>query len=64
MTYLQHKELKPEDFKRFCGGHKETFAGMVSVIQEQVAQKNRKLGKPSKLSVEDQVLISLEDSRE
>lgn len=36
MTYLQHKDLKPEEFKRLCGVHKETFARMVSVVQEQV----------------------------
>jgi len=64
MTYLQHKDLKPEDFKRLCGVHKETFARMVSVIQEQVEQKKRKPGKPSRLSVEDQVLMSLEYWRE
>ena len=55
MTYLQHKDLKPEEFKRLCGVHKETFARMVSVVQEQVEQKKKKPGKPSKLSVEDQV---------
>ncbi len=60
MTYLQHKELKPEEFKRLCGVHKKTFARMVSIVTEQVEQKKKKLGKPSKLSIEDQVLISLE----
>ncbi len=64
MTYLQHKDLKPEDFKRLCGVHKETFARMVSVITEQVEQKKKKPGKPSKLSVEDQVMMSLEYWRE
>ncbi len=64
MTYLQHKDLKPEDFKRLRGVHKETFDRMVSVIQEQVEQKKRKPGKPSKLSIEDQVLMSLEYWRE
>jgi predicted transcriptional regulator len=60
MTYLQHKDLKPEEFKRLCGVHQETFTRMVSVFQEQVEQKKKKPGKPSKLSVEDQVLMSLE----
>lgn len=60
MTYLQHKDLKPEEFKRLFYVHKETFSRMVGVIQEQVEQKKRKPGKPSKLSVEDQVLSSLE----
>jgi hypothetical protein len=64
MTYLQHKDLKPEEFKRLCGVHQETFTRMVSVFQEQVEQKKKKPGKPSKLSVEDQVLMSLEYWRE
>lgn len=37
---------------------------MVSVITEQVEQKKKKPGKPSKLSVEDQVMMSLEYWRE
>jgi hypothetical protein len=64
MTYEQHKDLKPEDFKRLCGVHKETYSRMVSVLQKQVEQKKKKPGKPSKLSVEDQVLMSLEYWRE
>jgi len=36
---------------------------MVSVVQEQVEQK-KETGKPSKLSIEDQVLMSLEYWRE
>lgn len=55
MTYLQHKDLKPEEFNRLCGVHTKTFVRMVSVVQEQVEQKKKKLGKPSKLSVEEQV---------
>jgi len=64
MTYLQHKALKPEDFKRLCGVHQATFTQMVDVVREQVEQKKKKPGKPSKLSVEDQVLMSLEYWRE
>lgn len=64
MTYSQHKDLKPEDFKRLCGVHQATFTRMVGVVREQVEQKKKKLGKPSKLSVEDQVLMSLEYWRE
>lgn len=59
MTYEQHKDLKPEEFKRLCGVHTETFNRMDSVIQEQVEQKKRKPGKPSFLSVENQVLLDL-----
>jgi len=64
MTYLQHKDLKTEDFKRLCGVHQATFTQMVGVVREQVEQKKKKPGKPSKLSIEDQVLISLEYWRE
>jgi len=64
MTYLQHKDLKPEDFKRICGVHQATLTQMVNVVRELFEQKKKKPGKPSKLSVEDQVLISLEYWRE
>jgi len=37
---------------------------MVSVLEEQVEQKKKKQGLPSKLSIEDQILISLEYWRE
>lgn len=64
MTYEQHKDLKPEDFKRLYGVNKETFNRMVSVVTEQVEQKKKKSGKPSKLSIENQVLLGLEYWRE
>ncbi len=64
MTYSRYQQLKPEDFKRLCGVHHRTFTRMVTVLEEQVEQKKKKPGKPSKLSVEDQVLISLEYWRE
>lgn len=37
---------------------------MVTVLEEQVEQKKKRSGRPSKLSVADQVLISLEYWRE
>ena len=64
MTYSQYQQLKPEDFKRLCGVHYQTFIRMVAVLEEQVEQKKLKPGKPSKLSVENQVLMSLEYWRE
>lgn len=64
MTYLQYQQLKQEDFKRLCGVQHQTFVRMVAVLEEQVEQKKKKQGLPSKLSVEDQVLISLEYWRE
>jgi hypothetical protein len=64
MTYSRYQQLKPEDFKRLCGVHHQTFTRMVAVLEEQVEQKKKKPGKPSKLSVADQVLMSLEYWRE
>jgi len=64
MTYSRAQQLKPEDFKRLCGVHHQTFTCMVRVLEEQVEQKKKKPGKPSKLSIEDQVLMSLEYWRE
>jgi len=64
MTYLRYQQLKPEDFKRLCGVHHQTFACMVAVLEEQVELKKKKLGRPSKFSIEDQVLMSLEYWRE
>ncbi len=55
MTYSQHKDLKPSDLRRLCGVHQKTFIRMVRVFQGQVEQKKKKPGKPSKLSLEDQV---------
>lgn len=59
MTYEQVKNLKPELFKRLCGVRPETFAQMVTVVQQQATQK-RKPGRPSKVSIPDQVLMTLE----
>lgn len=63
MTYEQTKHLKSEDFKRLCGVRPETEAQMVAVMQEQATRK-RKPGRPNKLSIEDQLLLSLEYWRE
>jgi hypothetical protein len=63
MSYEQVKHLKPADFKRLCGVTPETFEQMVKVMAaEKVLAK--KSGRPSKLSIEDQVLMALEYWRE
>ncbi|MBE5232276.1 MAG: IS5 family transposase, partial [Microcystis aeruginosa PMC 728.11] len=63
MTYEQVKTLKPTEFKRLCGVYPDTFNDMVTVLKaEKVWQK--KTGRPSKLSTEDQLLITLEYWRE
>ena len=63
MSYKQVKNLKATEFKRLCGVTPEIFLEMVKVIAaEKVLAK--KSGRPSKLSVEDQLLMTLEYWRE
>ena len=63
MSYKQVKNLKPIEFKRLCGVTPDIFLEMVKVIAaEKVLAK--KSGRPSKLSFEDQVLMTLEYWRE
>lgn len=63
MTYEQIKDLKPSEFKRLCGVHRQTFERMVEVIQPQL-ERTGKRGGQTKLRVEDQLLITLEYWRE
>jgi hypothetical protein len=63
VSYKQAKNLEPVEFKRLCGVTQETFKQMVKVVAaEKVLAK--KSGRPSKLSIEDQVLMTLEYWRE
>lgn len=63
MTYEQVKNLKLEDFKRLCGVRPETFNQMLEILRSQKATK-QKTGRPGKLSLEDQLLMTLEYWRE
>lgn len=63
MTYEQVKRLKSEDFKRLCGVRPETFNEMVEIVRAQ-SQAKQKIGRPGKLSLEDQLLMTLEYWRE
>jgi hypothetical protein len=57
--YEQVKNLKPTDFKRLCGVSPAAFKDLVTVVAaEKIWQK--KTGRPSKLSREDQILMTLE----
>ncbi len=63
MKYSEAKKLSENHFKRLCGVKKETFNKMVEIVQEH--QKTKKLsGRPSKLTIEDQILMTLEYLRE
>jgi hypothetical protein len=63
MTYEQVKNLKPEEFKRLCGVRQETFSHMVEVVKTYSPAK-QKTGRPGKLGLEDQLLMTLEYLRE
>src|SRR5947209_2814375 len=64
MSYEQIKDLRPALFKRYCGVKPETFHRMVEVVSGHLSRTRSKLGRPPKLSVEDQVLMTLEYWRE
>jgi hypothetical protein len=63
MTYAPRKALKPEDVKRACGVHPQTFEKMLQVLREH-EQRKIKPGRPPKLSLEDQLLMTLQYWRE
>ena len=62
--YKQTNKLKDAQFRRKTGVKRNTFIKMVEIVRE--AEENRKkiLGRPLKLSYEDQVLMTLEYLRE
>jgi hypothetical protein len=63
MRYIQAKNLEAEEFKRLRGVGFDTFEQMVKVVAaEKVLAK--KSGRPSKLSIEDQLLMTLQYWRE
>ncbi len=62
MTYDAVKHLKPSEFKRLCGVQPGTFEAMLSVLRQ--VELNKPPGRPSKLTREDQLLMTLEYWRE
>lgn len=64
MSYEQIKKLRPVEFKRYCGVKPHTFQKMVEVFAEHLSKTRIKAGRPPKLSVEDQILMTLEYWRE
>jgi hypothetical protein len=63
MQYQQAKHLKPAEFKRFWGVKLETFKQMVEIVRQHEGQK-KKTGRPGKISLENQILMTLEYWRE
>ena len=64
MFYEDLKKLRPVEFKRYCGVKLKTFARMVAVVSGHQEKIRRKSGWPSKLSVADQIVLTLEYWRE
>jgi hypothetical protein len=60
MSYERIKDLRPAEFKRYCGVAPETFQRMVELVSKRLTKTRRKTGRPPKLPVEDQVLPTLE----
>ena len=63
MNYEKAKKLKPDEFKRLCGVSPQTFNQMVKIVKNHEKSK-KKTGRPSKLSLENQILMTLEYLRE
>ncbi len=64
MLYEKLKELSAADFKRYCGVKRKTFDKMCEIVRHKSAARRLVSGRPAKLVVEDQVLLSLEYLRE
>lgn len=64
MRYEKIKDLPPALFNRHCGVKPETFQKTVEIVSDYLAQTRIKTGRPPKLSVEDEVLMTPEYWRE
>ena len=60
MRYNQIKELEEEKFRRLKGVKKATFDKMLEILRKEDGLKKAKGGRKNKLSLEDQLLVSLE----
>lgn len=58
MRYDEVEELPPGQFKRLPGVKQETFELMLSVLRQREQDKKRS-GRPSRLSLADQLLLTL-----
>ena len=64
MSYERLKDLPPAGLKRCGGAQPETFLKMVEVVSGHLSKNRRTSGRPTKLPVEDQVLMTSEYWRE
>ena len=62
--YNKLNKLKDTQFRRKAGVKRNTFNKMVEIVKEKEEARKKILGRPLKLSYEDQVLMALEYLRE
>ena len=62
MRYEQLSRRSDAAFRRFCGVPKPTFEAMLEVLE--LAEADKKPGRPNKLSLPDQLLLALSYWRE
>jgi hypothetical protein len=59
MAYIDLQHLSAPEFKRLCGVSRKTFTEMVEVLRSNLERQGQRGGQ-NKLSVEDQLLVTLE----
>lgn len=64
MRYDTIKQLSCEEFRRLTGVKPKTFGIMLGILQIAETEKHKLGGRPSKLSLEDKLLMCLEYLRE
>ena len=62
--YEAIQKLSPTEFRRLTGVRKETFVQMISIVKDAEKLRMSRGGKPSRLFVEDKLLMALEYLRE
>jgi transposase len=62
--YEKTQRLKDSDFKQIIGVKRETFSAMAEVLATEHSQKHAKGGRPPKLTLEEQLLMTLKYLRQ
>jgi transposase len=62
--YTKNMGLSDEKFKQIIGVKKETFEKMLEIVTEAYAQKHRRRGRHSKLSIDEILFMTLKYWRE
>jgi len=64
MLYKKLEKLSAANFKRYCGVERKTFDKMCEIVRRKSISRRLVEGRPPKLAIEDQVLLTLEYWRE